>query len=126
MATFEETSEYIRNKFWDFLETYQEVIDDEEATLFYIQQLQSMREEDKTTMYVDYEHLSSFDPELAELVQVSLTKFTALLCHLFLHYASYPSARRNGEIKIEYSNSHRGTFGEAILQRLSFNLLQYS
>ncbi len=72
MATFEETSEYIRNKFWDFLETYQEAVNDEESTLFYIQQLQSMREEDKTTMYVDYEHLSNFDAELAELVQVCL------------------------------------------------------
>lgn len=125
MATFEETSEYIRNKFWDFLETYQEVIDDEEATLFYIQQLQSMREEDKTTMYVDYEHLSSFDPELAELVQVSLTEI-AFLCHLFLHFASHSSARRNDKITIEYSNSHRGTFGVATLQRLSFNLLHNS
>lgn len=70
MATFEETSEYIRNKFWDFLETYREVVQDGEANLYYIQQLQSMKEEDKTTMYVDYEHLSEFDPELAELVQV--------------------------------------------------------
>ena len=81
MATFEETSEYIRNKFWDFLETYQEVINDEESTLFYIQQLQSMREEDKTTMYVDYEHLSSFDAELAELVQVSLTRLPTFPHH---------------------------------------------
>lgn len=71
METFEETAEYIRNKFWDFLETYQAVIQDGEPTLFYVQQLQSMKEEDKTTMYVDYSHLLEFDPELAELVQVS-------------------------------------------------------
>ena len=76
MATFEETSEFIRNKFWDFLETYQDVVSDGEPSLFYVQQLQSMKEEDITTMYVDYEHLSTFDAELAELVQVSVSART--------------------------------------------------
>lgn len=73
MATFEETSEYIRNKFWDFLETYEDVVQDGEPVLFYIHQLQSMKEEDKTTMYVDYGHLSGSEPELAELIMVSRT-----------------------------------------------------
>jgi len=79
MATFEATSEYIRNKFWDFLETFQEDVEGEEPRLFYLAQLQSMRDEDKTTMYVDYEHLSTFDTELADLVQVRLTISDAVL-----------------------------------------------
>lgn len=74
MASFEDTAEYIRNKFWDFLETYQDIVGDEESTLFYIKQLESMREEDKTTMYVDMDHLNNFDPDLADLVQVTSSK----------------------------------------------------
>ena len=70
-TTFEDISEYIRNRFWDFLETHQEITGDEDPRLFYIEQLESMREEDKTTMYVDFEHLTTFDAELADLVQVT-------------------------------------------------------
>lgn len=101
MATFEETSEYIRNKFWDFLETYQEVVNDEEPTLFYIQQLQSMREEDKTTMYVDYEHLSAFDAELAELVQVSP----------IYHFTSASLERRKDFMKIPLAKTAHADVG---------------
>lgn len=67
MATMEETWEYIRGRFCDFLKTYTH---GRQQSQYYMDQLETMQQEDVGTMYVDLEHLNNFDTDLAELVQV--------------------------------------------------------
>jgi DNA replicative helicase MCM subunit Mcm2 (Cdc46/Mcm family) len=112
MATFEATSEYIRNKFWDFLETFEENVEGEEPRLFYLAQLQSMRDEDKTTMYVDYEHLSTFDTELADLVQVILQKCDPALLIIrmtaqYILHGKYKTGRPKLEVQVKYDGQFK-------------------
>ena len=70
MASIEETWEFIRSRFCDFLENYTH---GRSGGKFYLEQLAAMQQEDMTTMYVDLEHLTTFDTDLADLIQVCLT-----------------------------------------------------
>ena len=73
MTSIEETWEYIRSRFCDFLETF---VHERTQKQFYMDQLQAMQQEDMTTMYVDLEHLATFDTDLADLIQVSLCRLS--------------------------------------------------
>ena len=75
MAQFAEVGEGIRDKFLEFLEDFEEPRDSsqdaEPPRRYYHEQLQSMRNADKTTMYVDFDHVLAYDAELADIIQVT-------------------------------------------------------
>lgn len=72
----------VQEKFLDFLEAWGEdddadrvssqTADGEEPTQprkIYVDQTEAMREAQKTTLYVDFEHLKAYDADLAELIK---------------------------------------------------------
>lgn len=41
----------------------------------YLALIQQLREEDKTTLYIDFQDIIAFDPELAEAIELQAYRF---------------------------------------------------
>lgn len=67
MSDMEATWEYIRGRFCEFLEEYSH---GSQQSHYYLDQLQTMHQEEISTMYVNFEHLNIFDTDLADLILV--------------------------------------------------------
>lgn len=73
-----EDEEQVRERFLAFLENFRdEAYAEEDAAPLYIHLLDLLKQAGRWTLSVDFNHLRSYDEELAELVKVrlSVTKF---------------------------------------------------
>ena len=84
--------EAIRNKFFEFLEGFTTAnaaysmsqasggtAAEEAQQQFYVEQLKAMRESEKTTLYVDWQHLVSVDADLADELELQYLRIDPFL-----------------------------------------------
>ena len=81
----------VREKFFEFLETFSTAnaaysmsqasagTAGEESQQYYIEQLKAMRESEKTTLFVDWQHLMSIDADLAEELELQYLRVDPFL-----------------------------------------------
>jgi DNA replicative helicase MCM subunit Mcm2 (Cdc46/Mcm family) len=84
--------ETVRDKFFEFLETFTTAnaaysmsqasggtAAEEAQQQFYVEQLKAMRESEKTTLYVDWQHLVSVDADLADELELQYLRIDPFL-----------------------------------------------
>ena len=81
----------IRDKFFEFLETFttanaaysmsqaSAATAGEETQQYYIEQLKAMRESEKTTLFVDWQHLVSVDADMADELELQYLRVDPFL-----------------------------------------------
>ena len=81
----------IRDKFFEFLETFttanaaysmsqaSAATAGEETQQYYIEQLKAMRESEKTTLFVDWQHLVSVDADMADELEIQYLRVDPFL-----------------------------------------------
>lgn len=63
----DETAEQVRQNFEEFLSNY---VSDETMTNLYVEQIKILSQHQKTTIYVDFQHLLAYDDVLANTVSI--------------------------------------------------------
>jgi DNA replication licensing factor MCM6 len=81
----DEAGETVKTRFIEFLETFREEVNDVTATTQhrllsdYMAQIATMMQNNKTTVYVNFQHVLNADLELAEAIEVEYYRFEPYL-----------------------------------------------